>query len=476
MRTARDAAKMEKLGKPTAFLVAKGFESDARFNAKMEGVPDLCVVALPVSSVPRAEETKELRLGELAAEGVIAGLSQRLTPSAVVAERIEETFTFSGEDYTEAVENMEKYFLQNCWSDGAPLVPPTEKAVNRMLEGTTLRREHVVGVVEPGYGKATVEKIAINAVMAGCLPQYMPVIIAAVEAIVEPRFYLAGVLCTAGPVSPLLVVSGPKLIDQLNINDSFSTIGPGWRANTTIGRAIRLIMTNIGYSWPGRNDMKSIGNPFKFVTVMAENESGYGGAWEPIRVAEGFGYDQPTVSVARAVSFQPHLTGIAMRTTGELIETLAAQGKVKYNNLPHWWGADDLVLLSLDAFRPILNEGLSRADVQKRLYEAIELSGSDYLKGREPSRDGTLLARGIPEWILQKCRETPEAKVPLLRGPESLKIVVTGAGGPPVATYVCSWGTKEGNLASFVTKAISLPNNWSDLLQRHSGWETPIVR
>ena len=137
------------MGTPVVLLATKYFEIDARLNAKMEGVPDLSLVVLPTSAVPLAREIEELHLGEFVADGVVSRLTQRM-PSLGEREQIfEEELDFAGKDYPEAVENMEKFFLQHCWSDGFPLVPPTEEAVERMLEGTDLARNHVVGRVMP---------------------------------------------------------------------------------------------------------------------------------------------------------------------------------------------------------------------------------------------------------------------------------------------------------------------------------------
>ncbi|MDO8472899.1 MAG: hypothetical protein Q7T05_03690, partial [Dehalococcoidia bacterium] len=371
-------------------IVTKFFESDARLNARREGLEDLPLAVFPMAAVPLPKEIEELKLGQKVADDLAMSLTQGLPscPEAADADQ-EDVPVFAGSSHGEAWENMERHFLRNCWSDGLPLVPPTRDAVDKMLEGTELPPSHVVGVVEPAGAEATVEKIAINAVMAGCLPQYMPVILAAVEAITDPLFDLQGVQCTTGPVSPLLIVSGPNLIEQLNINDSFSTLGPGWRANATIGRAIRLVMINIGGAWPGKSDMKAFGSPFKYVTLMAENEAAYKGAWEPIRVAEGFRQAEATVSVMPAVSWQPHMVSENMATADNVTETIAEQGRVKFDTSLGVWGMDDLVLLSPSAFESIRKEGRSRKDMQNALHHAIKAPGSKVFVGREYSKEST---------------------------------------------------------------------------------------
>jgi len=445
---------------------------NARLNARLEGLSDISLVVLPVAAIPPAQEIEALKLGEHVADGIISSLTGTLASSTETEEAGEKELAFSGRDYPQAVEAMEKHFLQHCWSDGFPLTPPTEDAVNRMLEAIELPPDHVVGLVMPEGAAATVKKIAINAVMAGCLPQYMPVIVAAVEAMTDSRFDLLGVQCTTGVVAPLLIISGPSLIEDLNINDSFSTLGPGWRANSTIGRAVRLCMINIGNAWPGNPDMKAIGSPFKYVMLLAENEKGYGGAWEPLRVAEGFDYDQPTVSVMPAVTWQVDRIAPEVATTRTLIDLLGRQARSKYDKIAMFWGMDNLVIISPTAFDPIRREGYSRSDVQEMLYEVAQSPCHEFFDGKEPSAE---LVSGIrvPDEIMERCQGDPQAPVPLLRRPESLRVIVAGARVTALFVYVSTWGFGP---AYFTTKPIKLPKNWKDVLEQNKGWETPIRR
>ena len=450
-------------------------EANAKFNARAAGLEDLSQVVLPVAAVPLPTEIEELsHLGKQTADLVIEALIRESSPLAEPKEVVDETkekiLLFSGDSYGAAVESMEKYFLQHHWSDGFPLVPPTQEAVDSMLEGTELPRDYVVGLVEPEGAAATIESIAINAVMAGCLPQYMPVLIAAVECITDPGFDLRGIQGTSCSVSPLLIISGRELIEQLNINDGFSAIGPGWKANATIGRAVQFIMSNIGNVWPGRNDMTTLGSPLKYVMLLAENESAYGGIWEPIRVAEGFDQTQPTISAMPAISWQPDHIPSELATVDKTIELISLHGKVKYDRFAANFGLDNLVLLTPTAFDPIRVGGYSRKDVQKALYEAIQLPCAEFFEGKEPSTEAGVQIQ-IPEWIVEKCKANPQALAPLLMGLESIKIVVTGGPGPAMTAYISTWGWGR---AYFVTKPVNLPKHWKGLLEKNHGWETPI--
>ena len=470
-RMMRDAVYLEKMGKPVAFMVTRPFQANARFIARREGLSDISVVAVPVDSLPLADEIQELKLGENAADAVIRSLTLWKPQSGEESETSQKMLVFSGEGYETARENMEKYFLRHGWSDGLPLVPPTPDAVDSMLEGTGFPSDHIVGTVEPGGVRATVKDIAINAVMAGCLPQYMPLLTAAIEAITDPAFNLREVQCTSCNMAPLLIVSGPKLIDDLNINCGFGTLGPGWRANTTISRAVRLVMTNLGHAWPGMNVMKTLGSPFSFSPVIAENEALLSGSWDPLRLAEGYGVDQATVSVMPAMSWQPDIVQPEPPTVERIVEYIAKQGKVKHDRLAGNWGMDNLIVLCGSTLDCVRREGYSRLDLQKALYDAIQIPSSEFLNGRDPAELSAF--HRLPEWIREKCRAGGDTAVPLLAGPDNIKICVTGGAGPYGISYISTFGYGP---AHFVTKPVTMPGNWEELLAGQEGWRSPTVK
>jgi hypothetical protein len=464
-------AKIERLGTPAVFIVAKFFAPDARFNARTEGLSAINLVQLSYPAVPLREEIEEKGLGKTVADEIVASFRERAADSAEVIPGEHSVPTFGGRDYAEAVEEVERFFLQHCWSDGYPIVPPTRAAVERMLTGTDLPPEHVVAHIEPKGAPATVEKIAINTVMAGCRPHYLPLVIAAVEALADPRFDLRGVQCTAGLTSPLLIASGKRLVEQLNINDSFSTLGPGWRANTTIGRAVRLIMINIGYAWPGKSDMKSFGSPFKNILLMAENEEAYQGHWPTLREAEGFHTEDLTVSAFAAMTWQLEYLPPEEATVAKMRELLGRQARVKYDKEAVSWGMDNLVLMNPTAFSTVLREGVTRQELQRMVYERAHLPADEFFMGREPRSE--VGGVPIPPELVERAKADPKAPIPLLPAPENLKMIVAGAHGPAMMAYVSTWGW---GLSHFVTRPVRLPGHWETLLQREQGWETPLVR
>ena len=170
------------------------------------------------------------------------------------------------------------------WSDGLPVVPPTDERILRMLSGTSRRPDEMVGLVPPDLSECTVEKVAINAVMAGCKPEYMPVVLAALEAALDPLFTMHGLLCTTYFSGPIVIVNGP-IARAINMNWGINALGQGNRANATIGRALQLIIRNVGGGRPGEIDRATLGQPGKYTFCFAEDETDP--SWEPLSVSRG---------------------------------------------------------------------------------------------------------------------------------------------------------------------------------------------
>jgi len=454
-------------------VVTKPFESVAKFNARAEGLSDISLVVIQLTSIPLPQEIAATNLGDKVAEQIKVGFSATFLDSSTQnAEDSREPLFFKGETYPRALAEMEKFFLQHGWSDGFPLIPPTEEAVNEMCRGTDLPPDFVVGEVEPGRGKATVEKIAVNAAMAGCLPTYMPLIIAAVQAITDPLFDLRGVQVTTGMVSPFLLVSGRTLIRDIGLNDSFSSIGPGWRANSTIGRAIRLIMMNVGHSWPGKTDMKGFGSPFKFVMLFAENEDAYRDFWEPIRITEGFNREHCTISAMPAVTWQTIRIRTDMATPDKILEIISHQGKAKSDKYADNWGLDNLIIVSPTVYHVFLKATMTRVEMQQRLCDLITIPAHEFFFEKEPSADINLVTP-LPEWLVQRGLQDSNALVPLISGPEKLKICVAGAPGTGMVAYVSTWGLGPSH---FATKEIKVPACWESLSKKYCDWASPTIR
>ncbi|MBI2910109.1 MAG: hypothetical protein HYX92_20905 [Chloroflexi bacterium] len=256
-------------------------------------------------------------------------------------------------------------FYQRGWTDGLPIVPPTEAAVEDMLAYTDRGPDDVVGKIPPRWGKATVEKVAVNAVMAGCLPQYFPVVLAATEALAEPSFNLFALQATTNPVAPLAIVNGP-VVKELGINFSFNAFGPGWRPNATIGRAIRLIMTNIGGGIPGTTDKAIQGQPAKYTFCIAENEQE--NPWEPLSVERGFDAQVSTVTLVGAQAVHNFVSWAS--TPGSILSTiLNGMSAMGTNNLFH---AGTAVIAMNPGHAAILaRDGYSKEGVKRFLFDNV---------------------------------------------------------------------------------------------------------
>ena len=244
-------------------LANPGFVHDAHSAASGKGVPTIRILPLNVACESTVATDIEAGTAE-AMPKIVEALTKPLTdeekspknPPATV-----EKIAFKGN-----YEEVNRFYYRNGWTDGLPIVPPTEKAVKEMMTGTDLPADHVVAKVIPRLGKATVEKIAVNAVMAGALPTHMPVLIAAVEALSDQKTRFDTFEVSTGSWAPFLAINGP-IRDDIHINYSSGALSPGDIANAAIGRAVGLIAKNIGGARKGVEDMGVIGNPAKYTLV-----------------------------------------------------------------------------------------------------------------------------------------------------------------------------------------------------------------
>lgn len=272
------------------------------------------------------------------------------------------------ENSDEAVNN---FFTERAWSDGLPIVPPTEERVLRMLSSLGHKDpQEVVAILPPRMGAATLEKIAINAVMAGCLPDYLPVIIAALKAMADEKFGLRGVQSTTHPCSPLIVVNGP-IAQRIGLNSKGNAFGPGVRANATIGRAIRLILINVGGAVPGEIDKSTQGQPSKYSYCVAENEEE--NPWEPFHVEKGFKTEDSTVTVFAAEN--PHNINEHNSITGSgLLMTIAATMANPGNNNALFFTGEPILMLCPEHAATIAKDGFSKEQVKEFLFHNARFS------------------------------------------------------------------------------------------------------
>ena len=258
-----------------------------------------------------------------------------------------------------------EFMFDQGFSDGLPLVPPTPERVIEMLAGTSKDAQEVLGEMAPHMGVVTVEKVAINAVMAGCKPEYLPVVLAATEAILTDDYNIHGVMATTMGASPVLVVNGP-IRHRIGMNMGLGALGQGNRANATIGRALRLVIRNIGGAKPGETERSTLGNPMKFTMCFAEWEER--NPWSPLHVERGFDKDDSVVTVFTMSSGPTLIVDQDSRSASQLAGTLG-QGLQAVMS-PKAYGATDCLLVVVpEHVDTLMRDNYSKAELRQRIQE-----------------------------------------------------------------------------------------------------------
>ncbi|HEV8616199.1 MAG TPA: hypothetical protein VGU22_11970 [Methylomirabilota bacterium] len=314
-------------------------------------------------------------------------------------------------------------------TDGLPMVPPTRARVERAVAASGRDGGDLVGLVAPNYGRATVEKIAINAVMAGCRPEYVPVVIAAVEAVCDESFDLHGVSATTNAPAPLVIVNGP-IRHALDINCAAGVFGSGWRANATIGRALRLVCVNLGGAKPGVVSMSTLAHPGRYTYCIGEHEEA--SPWPSLAVEHGFAPDDSTVALL-AADAPIGVYDQRSRTAPDLLATVAGSMAVIENHKMTHWG-DTLLVLGPEHAKVIAGDGWDKARVRGFLFERLHRPVRELV----PGRDG---GDGLPEHVLRKFAD-PEhdtTLIPKFRAPENIKVVVAGGTAGRFSAVVPGW-------------------------------------
>jgi hypothetical protein len=403
-------AQLAALGRPDAPIAAIPHPFGLRTRDEVRAIAERCV-----------DDIARLALG-----------AERIAPPATAAETAPRAQRI---DAPTDLDAFNDHAEAQRWSDGLPLVPPTLERVERMLAATRRAASEVVAHVAPGFGVATVERIAINAVMAGCRPEYLRVLIAAVEAVSERRFNLQGIQATTNPATPWLVVNG-RVVRELGLNAGWNCLGQGTRANSTLGRALRLVLQNIGGALPGEMDRATHGQPGKHTFCCAENEAQ--SPWAPLHVERGHRADDSTVTVigaAGTLNMNSHA-----KDADDLLRIVADSMTFPTSNDYHFAGEPWLVL-SPEHAEVLHRGGLTKNDVRERLWElsrmrAARFAAKDYARAAH-TRGGEL------------GEFTPDTLVPVSLKPADIGIAV--AGGPGThSVYVPTFGQTRA-----VTRAVS---------------------
>jgi hypothetical protein len=326
-------------------------------------------------------------------------------------------------EVSDTAEAIELYF-EKGWTDGLPIVPPTEASIRAMLDAARLEPGQEIAFIDNRQVSVTAEKVAINAVMAGCRPEYMPVVVAAVEALGDPRYGYHGPAASTGGSAVFMLVNGP-IARELEVNCGDNLFGPGWRANATIGRAVRLIMRNVIGTLPGQLDRSTLGHAGKYTYCIAENEAE--SPWPAVHVERGFQPDQNTVTIFAALA--PHqvynqLSGSAAGVLTTIADNMRISGSV--TSQPQY-----VVVIAGEHMRVIADDGWSKADVKRFLFEQTQnsvahLKRTNRLAGPAHRDDETTLR-------------------PLVQSPEDIIVVAAGSKAGAFSAFIPGWGGKNAS-------------------------------
>ncbi|CAB4870988.1 unannotated protein [freshwater metagenome] len=326
-------------------------------------------------------------------------------------------------EIADAEDDMEAMFDRG-WTDGLPVVPPTEARVLRMLTGTTRAPGDVVAIVPPDLVEVTIEKVAINAVMAGCTPEYLPWVIAALEAVCTDQFNIHGVLATTMPVGPVVICNGPGT-RAIRMNSGMNVLGQGNRANMTIGRALQLIIRNVGGGRPGEVDRATHGNPGKLSFCFAEDE--LGSPWTSLAVERGLSAETDAVTVFAGEGPRCVVDQLA-RDPDSLANTFAACLRTLHN--PKLVMAfDAVVIMGPEHARVFADAGWDRERVLAEIHARLQSPGTDLVRGAGG------IAEGIPAHL-------EHLTLPKFR-PGGLLLVHAGGGAGLFSVIIGGWANGE---------------------------------
>ena len=319
-----------------------------------------------------------------------------------------------------------EFFLEKHWSDGLPVVTPTEPRVQKMLAGTRRDPSELVGNVPPAMEPATVRTVAIHALMAGCKPEYLPIVLGGLEIMLREVFNLNGVQGTMHGVAPLMIVNGPYA-RKVGVHGGNGCFGPGFRANASIGRAIRLMLMNLGGGIAGVGSATVFATPLRYTACLTENV--VRSPWETLAVSRGYGEDEDVITCAMVES--PRLCYDDANQEPERLLAGIADSMTALGSWNMHVRSDMVVAMGPEHATICHKAGLTRADVHRRL---IELAG---LEVRQMKRGGNWRSERAKKLGIDPADE--ERFVPVIKDPRDLHLIVAGGWGP--LTAVChGWG------------------------------------
>ncbi|MDH3599130.1 MAG: hypothetical protein OEU26_05760 [Candidatus Tectomicrobia bacterium] len=435
---------IEKAGIPALGIVARSFIKAWQSCTDGWGQPSMAFITIPHATTGQQAGFIRNMVDEQI-DAIIQGLTT--SPNSVGMDRdtqngskTTEIFTVEMDETPAGLDAVNCFLAERDWSDGIPVIPPTPAAVEQMLKGTKRQPQDVLMVMEPGFGLATVEKIAINAVMAGCRPEQLPVLLAAIDCLAQPEMNHRDMQVSGHTEAPIVLVNGP-VAETAGINFGTTAMGPGVinSANTAIGRALRLCLINIGYCKAGAGDPNYIGLPTKFGMCIAENEES--SPWPPYHVDRGFKRHESAVTVV-TVTGPTTIIDSGSKTHEDTLNNIASMMFYRNAGAGGWlrgWQSAQVghtnervsypspyhpIILSPSRAVIMAEAGMSKQDAQAWLHRHCRVSLQSVL--------GT---RGMPvddhgKWLthpeLQHLENDPDATIPALESPEQYLLFVSG--------------------------------------------------
>jgi hypothetical protein len=448
---------VEKHGFPTATVVCQGFDGQAKATAAGLGLPSLQLAIYPGHVNLFSPEELRKNVASTVVDQIIKALTSPIAATKAMAEPETKDIIFKG-----SFEEVNEYFLQQEWSEGIPIVPPTIDKVEDFLKFTDRSPDEVLGVLLPDKREATIWNVAVNGVLSGCRPEYMPVLVAIVEAMVDPKFGQEHLGHTPG-TEILITVNGP-IIKELKFNYEQGALRVGFQANTSIGRFWRMYLRNVAGFLSHKTDKGTFGGTWR--VVLAENEDAVARiGWEPMSVDQGFQNGDNVITISSITSTDslfsvgsPDPEMILRRLSRRLVDTNMWLFMLTYLSK----AIRPQVIISPAIAGALAKGGFDKARIKQYLYQSARFPARRWeelqIKGYES------LSGGVADGRLPKlyCEYTdPERMLPIVGKPEDFMITVSGDPYRDNA-FICG---QNGFIGYPTSKKIALPAKWNNLLK-----------
>lgn len=408
----KDFIALEKLNIPTAIVCSTIFGLPSRAMAKAEGASAMPIIEI-THPMHTANKDEVFMQAEIAFDKILKALTENPPKIKIEKDRNESGETIRIEESTAAANEI---FQKRRWTDGLPVIPPEKEMIDKIIEILKLNPDEEAGIFPPLMRKGTVKQVVVNTIMAGCLPEYIAAVISALKAMLDEDCQLYSIQSATNAATPLIFFNGP-IVKELKINSGANLFGSGCRANATIGRAVHLVLQNIGGEIPGETDLSTHGQPGKYTFCIAEAEDS--SPWEPYHVEKGFDRHDSTVSVVGSNGPQ-NIFAYGCETGEQILDTIVgAITALGNNNIIFSTGP--LIILSPEHAATIAKSGYSRRKVKEYLFE----------KGRIPlsvfaprTREGLLHRRS--RWF---DRKIDTEQIGIADDADDITIIVAGGAG-----------------------------------------------